>query len=133
METLPAWVGMSPSVVGVAGIALAYLFYMAAPAMPALLAARFRPIYRLLLNKWYVDELYDALLVRPSLVLARLLWQVGDATIIDGVANGLATLTEDGSAQMVKLQTGSIAVYAFAMLIGLVVASCLVLLLLVVR
>jgi NADH-quinone oxidoreductase subunit L len=124
---------MSPSVVGVAGIALAYLFYMAAPAMPALLAARFRPIYRLLLNKWYVDELYDALLVRPSLVLARLLWQVGDATIIDGVANGLATLTEDGSAQMVKLQTGSIAVYAFAMLIGLVVASCLVLLLLVVR
>jgi NADH-quinone oxidoreductase subunit L len=71
--------------------------------------------------------------VRPSLTLARLLWQVGDATIIDGVANGLATLTEDGSAQMVKLQTGSLAVYAFAMLIGLVVASCMVLLLMVVR
>jgi len=133
METLPAWVGVAPSVVGLAGIALAYLFYMAAPALPALLAAQFRPIYRLLLNKWYVDELYDALLVRPSLVLARLLWQVGDATIIDGAANGLATLTEDGSVRAMKLQTGSIAVYAFAMLIGLVVASCIVLLLMVVR
>ena len=133
MEMVPAWVGMSPSVVGLAGIALAYLFYMAAPSLPALLAAQFRPIYRLLLNKWYVDELYDTLLVRPSLTLARLLWQVGDATIIDGVANGIASLTEDGSARMVKLQTGSIAMYAFAMLIGLVVASCLVLLLMVVR
>ena len=61
------------------------------------------------------------------------LWQVGDATIIDGMPNGLATLTADGSAQVVKLQTGSIAVYAFAMLIGVVVLSCIVLLLLVVR
>jgi NADH-quinone oxidoreductase subunit L len=98
-----------------------------------LLAARFRPIYQLLLNKWYVDELYDALLVRPSLTLARLLWQVGDATIIDGAANGLASLIESGSVRVMRLQTGSIAVYAFAMLIGLVVASCIVLLLLVVR
>jgi NADH-quinone oxidoreductase subunit L len=133
MEELPGWVVAAPSVVGIAGIALAYLFYMVAPNIPVLLAVRFRPIYLLLLNKWYVDELYDALFVRPSMVLARLLWQFGDATVIDGVPNGLASLTEGGAARAVKLQTGSIAVYAFAMLIGLVVASLLVLLLLVVR
>jgi NADH-quinone oxidoreductase subunit L len=133
MEDLPAWVGMSPSVVGLAGIVVAYLLYMAAPAAPALLAARFRRIYLFLLNKWYFDEVYDALLVRPSLTLARLLWQVGDATLIDGVPNGLASLATEGSERAVKLQTGSIAIYAFAMLIGLVVASCIVLLLLIVR
>jgi NADH-quinone oxidoreductase subunit L len=105
---------------------------MAAPSIPAMLAATFRPIYLLLLNKYYVDEIYDALLVRPSMALARVLWQVGDATIIDGVPNGIAALAQDGSSQVVKLQTGSIAVYAFAMLIGLVVLSCIVLLLLVV-
>ena len=60
------------------------------------------------------------------------LWQVGDVAIIDGVPNGLATLTADSSGQVMKLQTGSIAVYAFAMLIGLVVLSLLVLLLIVV-
>jgi NADH-quinone oxidoreductase subunit L len=133
IEEVPDWVALSPTVVGLAGIAVAYLFYRVAPALPVLLAARFRPIYQLLLNKWYVDELYDALLVRPSLTLARLLWQVGDATIIDGAANGLASLIESGSVRVMRLQTGSIAVYAFAMLIGLVVASCIVLLLLVVR
>jgi len=85
-----------------------------------LLASTFRPIYLFLLNKWYFDELYDALFVQPAIAIARTLWQVGDATIIDGVPNGLAELTVDGSAGAVKLQTGSIAVYAFAMLIGLV-------------
>ena len=99
------------------------MFYVVAPSLPAQVASHFRPLYLFLLNKWYFDELYDAVLVRPSMALARVLWQVGDATIIDGVPNGLATLTADGSAQAVKLQTGSIAVYAFAMLIGLVRAG----------
>ena len=81
----------------------------------------FRPIYLFLLNKWYFDELYDALLVQPRSALARALWQTGDATVIDGVPNGLAALTTDGSREVVKMQTGSLAVYAFAMLIGVVV------------
>ncbi|MDE2197992.1 MAG: NADH-quinone oxidoreductase subunit L [Rhodospirillales bacterium] len=121
MEELPAWVTLSPSVIGFAGIAVAYLFYMMAPAIPARLAAQFGGIYRFLLNKWYFDELYNAVLVQPMLCLSRALWQVGDVTIIDGVPNGLASLTSDGSTRVVKLQTGSIAVYAFSMLIGLVV------------
>ncbi|MFI4981921.1 MAG: NADH-quinone oxidoreductase subunit L, partial [Nevskiales bacterium] len=80
----------------------------------------FRGIYLFLLNKWYFDELYDAILVQPIFRLARTLWQTGDATLIDGVPNGLATLAVDGSRQAVKLQTGSLAVYAFSMLIGVV-------------
>lgn len=136
LETLhhvPDWVELSPSLVGIAGILLAYLYYVAAPRLPVLVAGHFPPVYRFLLNKWYFDELYDAVLVRPSFALARFLWKVGDATIIDGIPNGLAALTADGSAQVVKLQTGSMAVYAFAMLIGVVVLSLLVLLLLVLR
>ena len=59
--------------------------------------------------------------VQPAIRLARLFWQVGDVTIIDGVPNGLAELATDGSRQVVKIQTGSLAVYAFVMLIGVVV------------
>ncbi|MDA8251424.1 MAG: NADH-quinone oxidoreductase subunit L [Rhodospirillales bacterium] len=120
MESLPGWVTLSPTVLGLLGIATAYLFYMIAPGIPGRLSAMFPAVYRLLLNKWYVDELYDLVFIRPYHALARQLWQVGDVTIIDGVPNSLATLTEEGSAGVVRLQTGSIAVYAFAMLIGLV-------------
>ena len=63
--------------------------------------------------------MYDALLVRPALRLAKLIWHVGDEQMIDGVPNGLAQLTADASSQTVKLQTGSIALYAFIMLVGL--------------
>jgi NADH-quinone oxidoreductase subunit L len=94
--------------------------YMLRPALPHRLATQFGPVYRFLLNKWYFDELYDFLFVRPAIWLARELWQVGDTKIIDGIPNGLAALTQDGSRNVVKLQTGSIAVYAFTMLIGLV-------------
>jgi NADH-quinone oxidoreductase subunit L len=120
MEDLPGLVGYAPLVIGLAGIALAYLMYIARPALPGQLAERFRPVYLFLLNKWYFDEIYDSVIVQPYIRLSRILWQVGDVTIIDGVPNGLATLTTDGSVQAVKLQTGSIAVYAFSMLIGLV-------------
>jgi NADH-quinone oxidoreductase subunit L len=120
MEDLPGLVGYAPIILGLLGIALAYLMYMVRPTLPDELAGRFGPIYRFLLNKWYVDELYDAVFVQPYIRLSRALWQVGDVTIIDGIPNGLAALTEDGAEQAVKLQTGSIAVYAFSMLIGLV-------------
>jgi NADH-quinone oxidoreductase subunit L len=120
IEHVPAWAEMSPLVVGLLGIALAYVMYIASPLLPMRLATKFRPIYLFLLNKWYFDELYDAIFVQPALWLARVLWQTGDATIIDGVPNGLAEITVDGSRQAVKIQTGSLAVYAFVMLIGVV-------------
>jgi NADH-quinone oxidoreductase subunit L len=121
MENLAAIVRYIPLLVGVAGIALAYWFYIVNPMVPVRLADRFRPIYLLLLNKYYFDEIYDFLFVRPAFKLARLLWQTGDGSLIDGVPNGLAELAVDGSKGAVRIQTGSIAVYAFVMLIGLVV------------
>jgi NADH-quinone oxidoreductase subunit L len=121
IEHVPGWVEAAPLVLGLLGIALAYVMYIVNPLLPVRLAQRFGGIYRLLLNKWYFDELYNVIFVQPALRLARLFWQVGDVTIIDGVPNGLAELTADGSKQIVRIQTGSLAVYAFAMLIGVVV------------
>ncbi len=121
MENLPGWVGLAPTVVGLAGIALAYVAYMFVPGIPAAFARTFRPLYLFVYNKWYFDELYDAIFVRPTFWLARTLWQVGDATLIDGAPNGMAEIAAGSSRQVVKIQTGSIAVYAFVMLIGVVV------------
>jgi NADH-quinone oxidoreductase subunit L len=120
LESVPVWAEMAPLIMGLAGIALAYVMYMAFPLLPMRLATQFRGIYLFLLNKWYFDELYDAIFVQPAIRLSRVLWQTGDATLIDGVPNGLAELTVDGSRQAVKIQTGSLAVYAFVMLIGVV-------------
>jgi len=116
----PLWVEHAPLVMGVLGIGLAYMMYMANPLLPIRLAESFRSIYLFLLNKWYFDELYDRIFVQPLLRIARVFWQTGDATLIDGVPNGLAALTGGGSRQIVKFQTGSLAVYAFVMLIGVV-------------
>jgi NADH-quinone oxidoreductase subunit L len=121
LEHVPAWAEMSPLVLGLAGIALAYVMYIAFPLLPMRLAATFRGIYLFLLNKWYFDELYDAMFVQPMIRLSRVFWQTGDVTLIDGVPNGLAELTVDGSRQAVKIQTGSLAMYAFVMLIGVVI------------
>jgi len=119
MEDVPTLVSLAPTLVGLAGIALAYWCYMIRPEIPARFTAQFALLYRFLLNKWYFDELYGVLFVRPTMALGRLLWTT-DARVIDGMPNGIAQLTTSGSGQMVKLQTGSIANYAFTMLIGLV-------------
>ncbi len=121
LEDVPLWVEATPTVMGLLGIATAYVMYMAFPLLPMRLATQFRGIYQFLLNKWYFDELYDSIFVQPLIRLARVFWQTGDAMLIDGVPNGLAELTVDGSRQAVKIQTGSLAMYAFVMLIGVVV------------
>jgi NADH-quinone oxidoreductase subunit L len=120
IEDVPFWVDVLPTLVGLLGIAAAYLMYIVNPLLPVRLAQSFGGLYRFLLNKWYFDELYDIIFVQGAFRLARLFWQVGDVTIIDGVPNGLAELTSDGSREVVKIQTGSLAVYAFVMLIGVV-------------
>ena len=120
LEGVPRWASLAPLILALLGIGLAYLMYMAYPLLPMQLATTFRGVYLFLLNKWYFDELYDAIFVQPTIRLARMLWQTGDVTLIDGVPNGLAELTVDGSQQAVKIQTGSLAVYAFVMLIGVV-------------
>jgi len=121
IDQIPALPAMSPLFAAMIGIIVALVFYVFAPALPGALARGFRPVYLFLLNKWYFDEIYDSLLVKPTLRLARFAWHFGDEQVIDGVPSGLATLTADASTQSVKLQTGSIALYAFIMLIGLLV------------
>jgi NADH-quinone oxidoreductase subunit L len=121
IDQIPAWAALAPLAAAIIGLAVAAIMYIFVPALPAILSQSFRPLYLFVLNKWYFDEIYDAFLVRPSLRLAKFAWRFGDEQVIDGVPTGLATLTADASTQTVKLQTGSIALYAFIMLIGLLV------------
>jgi NADH-quinone oxidoreductase subunit L len=119
---LPAWAVHMPLIAGVSGIALAYLFYSFVPALPRVMATIFRPIYIFLENKWFIDELYDLLFVRPCLFLGRIFWKGGDVMTIDGLGpNGLARLSMAAGRGMSMLQTGYLYHYAYAMLIGLVV------------
>ncbi|MSO99738.1 MAG: NADH-quinone oxidoreductase subunit L [Acetobacteraceae bacterium] len=120
IEHAPLAVELAPLIVGVAGIALAYAMYIARPDLPKIFAKEHPRIYFFLLNKWYFDELYDRIFVRPLICIARFSWRIGDATIIDGVPNGLAAIAAGGARQVVKIQTGSLAAYAFVMLIGVV-------------
>jgi NADH-quinone oxidoreductase subunit L len=122
MDEIPGWVSLSPFVAMVGGFALAYLYYMAAPWLPDATARVFRPIYLFLLNKWYFDEFYDWLFVRPTFWLARLLWKRGDGTIIDGLGpDNVAARVLWTTGRVVKLQTGYVYHYAFAMLIGVAI------------
>jgi len=120
-ENVPDWVSYLPSLMGLAGIAVAWLAYIWRPGIPAIVARRFRPIYLLFLNKWYFDELYDFIFVRGALLVGFGLWKGGDGLLIDGLGpDGLATTTERASVATSRLQTGYVYHYAFAMLIGVV-------------
>ena len=114
---VPLWVKLSPFVVAIVGIALAFVFYVAVPGLPAALAQRFGRVYGFLLNKWYFDELYDLLFVRPAFALGRGFWRTGDGTLIDGVGpDGIAAATLNLARQAGRFQTGYVFHYAFAML-----------------
>jgi NADH-quinone oxidoreductase subunit L len=87
--------------------------------VPAALAARHRPLYEFLLNKWYFDELYEIIFVRPTQWVGRLLWKGGDGWLIDGFGpDGVSARVLDVTRNVVRLQTGYLYHYAFAMLIG---------------
>jgi NADH-quinone oxidoreductase subunit L len=119
MHEVPAWVKYSPFVAMVLGFALAFLFYIRNTEWPKQLAAMHWPVYQFLLNKWYFDEFYDFALVNPAKWLGRFLWKKGDGVVIDGFGpDGVSARIGDLTAQTVKLQTGYVYHYAFAMLIG---------------
>ncbi|WP_018428449.1 NADH-quinone oxidoreductase subunit L [Hoeflea sp. 108] len=116
---VPMWVKLAPFAAMIGGFAMAYLFYIRSPEMPKTLAQRHRGLYAFLLNKWYFDELYDFLFVRPAKWLGRFLWKKGDGWLIDGFgADGVSARVVDITNRVVKLQTGYLYHYAFAMLIG---------------
>ena len=120
MEQMPELIVWAPTVLAALGVLAAVYAYLLRPSLPEELTIRLPGLYRFLLKKWYFDELYDRVFVRPYRTLARWLWRVGDEGIVQGVPSGLARLTAGGAGQAVRIQTGSIAVYAFTMLIGLV-------------
>ena len=118
---VPGWVPLAPTVVATVGIAAAWLAYMAMPGLPGAIAGQARGIYLFLLNKWYFDELYDRVFIKPALYVGRGLWQAGDGALIDGVGpDGVAAATRNLAARAGRLQSGYVYHYAFAMMIGAV-------------
>jgi NADH-quinone oxidoreductase subunit L len=123
MEQLPLYVSALPTVMMIIGFGIAWEFYIRNPAIPAALARALKPLYLFLLNKWYFDEIYDALLVRPTLMLGRLLWKGGDGWLIDGFGpDGISARVLDVTRNVIRLQTGYLYHYALAMLIGVAAA-----------
>jgi len=119
MHHVPLAVAWLPTLMMVIGFAVAYYFYIVRPDIPVSLAQQQDVLYRFLLNKWYFDEIYDALLVRPTLWLGRLLWKGGDGWLIDGFGpDGVSARVLDVTRNAIRLQTGYLYHYAFAMLIG---------------
>ena len=117
----PVWVSLAPFMAMLLGLAVAYLFYIRNPKLPAQLAEQQAPFYRFLLNKWYFDELYDVIFVRSAKALGALLWKRGDGDIIDGSLNGIAMGIVPFFTRLAgRAQSGYIFTYAFAMVLGIV-------------
>ena len=119
---VPSWVKFLPLVVGLGGILLAFIFYMWAPGMPALIVDKIRPFYTFIHNKWYFDELYNFLFVKPAFYLGRNLWKTVDGAIIDGIGpDGISAVTLNLAKRIAQLQTGYLYHYAFAMIGGIII------------
>ena len=119
---VPTWVKLSPFVAMLLGLITALWFYIWDPSMPRKVAESQRPLYLFLLNKWYFDEIYDFLFVRPAQMLGRLLWKRGDGAVIDGSINGIAMGIVPFFTRLAgRAQSGYIFTYAFAMVIGIAV------------
>ena len=119
MEHVSALVSLSPSLFMLGGLLVAYYMYVVDRTAPRRLAAEFPALYRFLLNKWYFDELYDFIFVRPAFAIGRLFWKGGDGAVIDGFGpDGVSARVLDVARSSVRLQTGYVYHYAFAMLLG---------------
>ena len=116
----PNWVKVSPFVAMVLGFALAWLFYIHRTDLPGKLAANQRPLYLFLLNKWYVDEIYEVVFVEPTKAIGRFFWKRGDGTMIDGFLNGVAMGIVPFFTRLAgRAQSGYLFHYAFAMVLGI--------------
>ncbi|GAA6162763.1 NADH-quinone oxidoreductase subunit L [Pelagimonas sp. KU-00592-HH] len=123
---VPKWVKLSPFFAMIIGFVVAFWFYIVNPALPKRLAEEQRPLYLFLLNKWYFDEIYDAIFVRPAMALGRFFWKRGDGNVIDGFLNGVAMGIVPFFTRLAgRAQSGYIFTYAFAMVIGIVVLIAL--------
>lgn len=116
---VPMLVKFSPFIMMVLGFVTAWWFYIRSPGVPVELARQHPGLYQFLLNKWYFDELYEYIFIRPANWLGRLFWKQGDGRIIDGFGpDGISARVLDITRGVTRLQTGYLYHYAFAMLIG---------------
>ena len=119
MERDPWFVSALPSLMFVVGLGVAYYVYMLRPGTAERWANANKPLYQFLLNKWYFDELYDMLFVKPAFWLGRVFWKSGDVGIIDRFGpDGVANVVMNTTDRVVKIQTGYVYHYAFAMMLG---------------
>jgi NADH-quinone oxidoreductase subunit L len=119
MHEIPLAISNLPTVMMAVGFVIAWYFYIRRPDLPVELARTQEILYKFLLNKWYFDEIYDIIIVRPTKWLGRLLWKGGDGWLIDGFGpDGVSARVLDITRNVVRLQTGYLYHYAFAMLIG---------------
>ena len=119
MHEVPGWVVASPFIAMVLGFLVSLYMYVLRPDVPGKLAAANPVLYNFLLNKWYFDEIYDFLFVKPAMWIGKFLWKKGDGFVIDGMGpDGVSARVVDVTNRVVRLQTGYVYHYAFAMLIG---------------
>lgn len=123
MHGVPLGIKLSATIAMLLGLLTAWYSYIRAPEFPGKVAEQFRVLYNFLLHKWYFDELYDLIFVRPAFAIGRLLWHRGDEQTINRFGpDGSAWLVQAGSRLAGRFQTGYVYSYAFVMLIGLTAA-----------
>ena len=118
---VPLLVKYLPTLLALGGIGAAYWLYVRQPAAAERLGRRFAGVHRLLLNKYYVDEAYDAVVVRPLMAAAEWLWRVWDTLVIDGLVNGTARVVQAGGLFLRFWQTGNVQAYALSLSLGAIV------------
>ena len=124
LHEVPLWVKLAPGIVMLTGLAIAWLAYIRYTDWPEKFAGQFRVLYAFLLNKWYFDEIYNAVFVRPSFAIGRFLWKRVDKGFIDRFGpDGVSALVVGGTGLTRRFQSGYLAAYAFVMLIGLAAAA----------
>ena len=113
------WVGLGiGGAISVLGICIAYFFYVAQPATPAILIQRLRPLYTLFVNKWYFDEAIDLLVVRPALAIGRFANRVFERFVVDGLVSGTAETVRGAGGVVRAVQNGFVRSYALLLLVG---------------
>jgi NADH-quinone oxidoreductase subunit L len=124
LHGVPLWVKLAPAVVMITGFLIAFWAYIRDTGVPARFTSQWGVLYRFLYKKWFFDEVYNVIFVRPALALGRFFWKRGDEKTIDRFGpNGAAALARGGNIATAKLQSGFLYTYALVMLLGLAAAA----------
>ncbi len=123
-RAVPLWVKLASTIAMLIGLSTAYFMYFRGTERPARLAATFQPVYQFFFNKWYFDELYNLIFIKPAFWLGRLFWKKGDEGTIDRFGpNGIAAVVASGAGVAKRFQSGYLYTYALVMLLGLAAAA----------